>query len=358
MKKLIQALVVVVGIFILQACPVNPEPEPFNAPYGFFPIKLVNFERVNTEYDEINSNYVPPFIWGSDAFIYSSNNKSKGENFDIIGCYVNYYWDKVTAEFEFRDTSYWDLDDFEPLLKETRTTFDELGPSIFHTGDHTLIFYSNNEKGSQDLKFIKYDRSHLSDWSYGNMSYIDSIYDVPYLSNPNFNECYLTFKLNIEQTITSDYNQVRSGTIDLFYCSDSLGNYDIYTMNFPYRDKAWSYFRVYYSHNYDYTKTKVLNLNSDSNERCPFVYGDIMIFSSDRPGGFGGYDFYYSKLNNGEWSDPINMGEPINSAYDEYRAIVMPGAGFINHLLIFSSNRPEGKGGYDLYYTGTDLFVE
>jgi hypothetical protein len=80
-----------------------------------------------------------------------------------------------------------------------------------------------------------------------------------------------------------------------------------------------------------------------------------MVFSSDKPGGLGGYDFYWSVYDNGCWSNPVNFGAPVNSAYNEYRAIASYAFEFDNELLIFSSDRPCGKGGYDLYYAGIDV---
>jgi len=34
----------------------------------------------------------------------------------------------------------------------------------------------------------------------------------------------------------------------------------------------------------------------------------LMVFASDRAGGFGGFDLYYSRLQNGKWSAPVNFG--------------------------------------------------
>jgi len=79
----------------------------------------------------------------------------------------------------------------------------------------------------------------------------------------------------------------------------------------------------------------------------------MIVFTSDREGGFGGFDLWYSVYNGQEWSAPVNLGEDINTEYDEYRPVVVAaGEGFINDLMIFSSNRPGGKGGFDLYYAG------
>lgn len=61
-------------------------------------------------------------------------------------------------------------------------------------------------------------------------------------------------------------------------------------------------------------------ISTENNEHDPFVSPDenYLIFSSDRPEGFGRNDLYISfKLNDGSWSNPINMGEKINSdGYD------------------------------------------
>jgi hypothetical protein len=83
-----------------------------------------------------------------------------------------------------------------------------------------------------------------------------------------------------------------------------------------------------------------------------------MVFASNRPGGYGGFDLYYSEFRNGQWSEAKNFGERINTEYDEFRPITLHYWDFENTLMIFSSNRPGGKGGYDLYYTGISQKVE
>jgi len=106
-----------------------------------------------------------------------------------------------------------------------------------------------------------------------------------------------------------------------------------------------------------FEKRAIDNLNSSSNDRCPYVNGQFMVFASDRPGGFGGYDLYYSYFENGQWSEPVNFGEKINSEFDEFRPVVVQVSQFQNDLMIFSSNRPGGLGGFDLYYTGINKIV-
>jgi len=89
-------------------------------------------------------------------------------------------------------------------------------------------------------------------------------------------------------------------------------------------------------------------INSKGNEKSPFIHPDgrTLYFSSDGWMGLGGYDIFYSRMNdNGTWSKPKNLGYPINSPDDEVGFFVSTDGskGF------FASNKYNGKGGWDLY---------
>ena len=101
--------------------------------------------------------------------------------------------------------------------------------------------------------------------------------------------------------------------------------------------------------------SKVDILNSAGDDKCPFIFRKLIIFASNRPGGLGGYDLYYSKFSNGNWGTPVNFGPEINTASDEYRPVMGGDEEFTNTFMMFSSNRPGGKGGFDLYFTGIDI---
>ena len=58
-----------------------------------------------------------------------------------------------------------------------------------------------------------------------------------------------------------------------------------------------------------------------------------------------------------EFSDAKKLPSSINSSADEFRPIVIYNFEFDNHLMIFSSNRAGGMGGFDLYYTGIPELV-
>jgi hypothetical protein len=69
-------------------------------------------------------------------------------------------------------------------------------------------------------------------------------------------------------------------------------------------------------------------------------------FSSNRPGGFGGKDLYrIKKLPNGKWGVPFNLGEQINTAYDEDAPFLHPDG----ITLYFSSKGHATMGEYDVF---------
>ena len=78
--------------------------------------------------------------------------------------------------------------------------------------------------------------------------------------------------------------------------------------------------------------------------------GDTLIFSSDKPGGYGETDLYYSIRKNGKWETPVNLGPKINTAQKEEFGFITD-HNFGGSYLIFASKRQGGMGGFDLYYT-------
>lgn len=83
--------------------------------------------------------------------------------------------------------------------------------------------------------------------------------------------------------------------------------------------------------------------DEDSPEISPD--GRAMFFASQKPGGLGGYDIYYTALKDSTWTAPINLCAPINSpAHDIYFKLSKFGP-----YAYFSSNRLGGFGNMDLY---------
>lgn len=90
-------------------------------------------------------------------------------------------------------------------------------------------------------------------------------------------------------------------------------------------------------------------LNTAYNEWDPYISpdGKYMIFKSDRPGGLGGMDMYISLKKNGKWTTPQNLGAPINTAIDDDAGDVTPDGKY----LIFAR---ESIGVMDVYWIRTD----
>jgi hypothetical protein len=74
--------------------------------------------------------------------------------------------------------------------------------------------------------------------------------------------------------------------------------------------------------------------------------GKYLFFASDMPGGQGGSDLYCCEFKNGDWSEPVNLGSKVNSpGVENYPSINATGR------LYFTSNRPGGLGKLDIYFT-------
>jgi len=93
------------------------------------------------------------------------------------------------------------------------------------------------------------------------------------------------------------------------------------------------------------------NINSLGNEKFPTSYGDTLYFASDELPGYGGYDLFNTHLENGTWSQPENMGRPINSGADDFGLAIDPAGTARKDIALqgyLSSSRNVG--------TGDDLF--
>jgi len=185
-----------------------------------------------------------------------------------------------------------------------------------------LFLYASNQDGNLNIYY-----THNSD---------SEIYTIP---KP------VTFLNSGKDDAYPCLNQDSSS---IYFCSNRSGNFDIYKVDLDPTKNLLSNlsdtsFRMV---------TKDANLSSTYDDKCPYIMGNLMVFASNRPGGFGGYDLYYSTFSNGQWSAPVNFGNKINTQYDEYRPIISSVWEFDNNFMLFSSNRPGGKGGFDLYYVG------
>jgi hypothetical protein len=89
------------------------------------------------------------------------------------------------------------------------------------------------------------------------------------------------------------------------------------------------------------------NINTRYWESHGFISedGKMLIFASDRPGGFGGLDLYISHKEKGNWGAPVKIGPEINTPYNEDRPFLINNG----KTLFFSSQGHDNMGGYDIF---------
>ncbi len=128
----------------------------------------------------------------------------------------------------------------------------------------------------------------------------------------------------------------------LFFVSDMPGGYgetDIYVVE------------VFADGNFNSPQNLGPTINTAGREMFPFYLNGNLYFSSDGHYGYGGLDILESKHSGKlNFSEPKNIGEPVNSNKDDFSYIIDPELKYG----YFSSNRETGKGDDDIYYFTKD----
>ncbi len=88
-------------------------------------------------------------------------------------------------------------------------------------------------------------------------------------------------------------------------------------------------------------------INSEYFESQPSLSADgkTLFFASNRPGGFGNIDIWFSEFKNGNWTKPRNCGAKINTPYDDEMPFIHPDG----KTLYFSSEGHPGMGEKDIF---------
>jgi len=302
---------------------------PIKYPKGTFPDTVINIADINSPYDDYNlalyqiGEYLP--------IIFSSNRKSSGGQFDLEQASISILFDQTSGAFGFGAKMTTDAF-LDKLIGKAKTPGNDFGPYRLFSkidGFEYLLLSSTNADGNLDLYYLK--NQPVSG------TFLPEITGpLPItLMNTGFDDAYICF--NSEQDTA-------------YFSSNKEGTFDIFFLKKPAEKDLSSWFNLDYS-----LPAKVDSINSSGEDKCPFILKKIMVFASNRPGGLGGYDLYYSILKNGKWGSPVNLGPRINTSSDEYRPVIGSHPEFTNKYLMFSSNRPGGKGGFDLYFTGVDF---
>src|SRR5680860_1074881 len=194
--------------------------------------------------------------------------------------------------------------------------------SITTKDGHTLYFTRNNLKDRKSIKDksgvirLKIFKATLVEGIWSNIEELSFNSDAYSVANPalSADEKTLYFVSDMEGSLgESDIFKVSINDDGSFGSPENLGN----------------------------------SINTEARETFPFVSGnDVLYFSSDGHPGLGGLDVFAVQLENGSSGDEVtNIGEPINSSFDDFTFIINEETkrGY------FASNRSEGRGGDDIY---------
>jgi len=224
------------------------------------------------------------------------------------------------------DDNYWQLG--EPMPKNINTSFNEGAPTFAPDG-RTLIFvgcanekrqYGGNRRGYGSCDFFITKKV-------GN-KWLDPI-NLPGMVNSANWETQPSLSSD-GKTLYFIRGQVRSSG------GRNKRNGDIYVSKIQ-SDGSWG------------LAVKLpANVNTPYSESSVLIHpdGKTLYFASNGHVGMGGYDLYMTQLQpDGMWSNPKNLGYPINTENDENSLLVFADG----KLAVFASDRPGGFGSLDLY---------
>ncbi len=145
-----------------------------------------------------------------------------------------------------------------------------------------------------------------------------------------------SFVYNSDQYSVGHPSVDKTGTV-LYFASDRPGGYG----------KSDLYFSVFTNGHWSDPVNLGPKVNTEGNEFFPFISNDgVLYFASDGHGGLGALDIFFSVPDRGVFNSVENMGYPVNSSMDDF-ALALDSTGMNGY---FTSNRPGGKGDDDLYY--------
>jgi len=255
---------------------------------------------------ELNSNqndFAPSITMDGEELVFTSN-RQNSHNANDMNMFDNEIY---TCTFE---NGKWSKP--TPAKGGINSDKDEISNCFSYNGTKMLIS-KRNDQGNYDIyeTFLKGDT-----WS-----------------EP------ISFSRNINLKSNDIYASYSADDVYIYYAKANEGGntgYDIYisgVMNRPERKYG--------------TPNKVMNSSSPFNDGPIYLHpdGKTMYFASEGFNSMGGYDIFMCKYQSGKWGEPINMGYPINTPYDDF----FFSSSANGKYAYITSNRAGGKGGNDIY---------
>ncbi len=255
-------------------------------------------DNMGTKINSSSDDYLA--VIANDSILYFTSRRQQGK-----GIYANDGKLKENIYISYKQNE----DDFSPaeIFEKLSKDFESI-QSVSKNNKYMILY---NSKNGGDLYEIKMDGKK---WS----------------------------KAKPIKSVNSPYHEtsasLSSNGDTLYFCSDrntSFGEHDIY-MSARNKKGKWS-------------RPQNLGdvINTPMDEISVFIdpQGKYLYFSSQGHQSMGGFDIFRTSFENGSWTNPKNIGYPINSSFDDVCFSISGD----EKSAYFSSNRGDGYGGQDIY---------
>ncbi|MFT3740217.1 MAG: tetratricopeptide repeat protein [Breznakibacter sp.] len=202
------------------------------------------------------------------------------------------------------------------------TEFSEMGPAL--TGRY--IYYSSNrpERSFAQWADVRNNKTFYRVFKHDTIMGLpdeqaEAAFRTPYNNGPIF----FTRDGNAAFITRNVHSRKESADLHIVISVLKNGEWSTEVSKLPMKDDGYSIFHA--------------SLTPD---------GKRLFFASNRPGGYGGIDLYYSDMKGGFWTKPINLGPNVNTPGNE----VFPFVG-TDGTLFFASDGHPGLGGLDIFST-------
>lgn len=217
----------------------------------------------------------------------------------------------------------------ENLGDKINTSYDDFAP-VFSPKYNNILYFSSIRDGNLGGMRDAEGKPDTLAGDYRSDIYVSRLIKGEWMATAPLDERYNT----IYHEVISDFS--KDGSV-IFY-SES-------------RDMYFDYGDLFMNNFFEEEASQAVKLKGSINsfdwEGDAYLFKDnIMVFSSDKKGGYGGKDLYISRKDtNGKWTPPVNLGAQINTPFDE----VTPFLARDGKTLFFSSNNLNSIGGFDIF---------
>lgn len=258
-----------------------------------------NVGTLNTEYDEI-----APTITTDGSEITFSSNRPNGHEQNEVGEYDHDIYTSLNTNGKWQKV--------HPIKGSVNSNLDDIVNNLSYDGTKMLLHKDN--EGQIDI----YETTlNGANWSTPELMHFQ-------ISTKRTNDMYASYNHDGYNIYFSRGNENLSKGTNIMYS----GMQSMIEKDFK-------------------AATTINQVNSKFNDGPIYMHidGKTMYLASQGHESIGGYDIFVSTRKQGSWTKPVNLGYPINTPYDDFFF-----AGTANGKYAYiSSNRPNGKGGFDIY---------